>query len=1470
MKKIYNESNELTGYSFDDGFFTEIYDTSWELTGTELNTEADWSDIALNDDGTTNYTYTDDFGDAYTYTLDADNAMTGYSVDYSYSDYTYNYDDSGTLLTFEGSDDVQTTVYNADGTVKSTSANAAAFADLTAVEDDANGNKGYRTAADNNGAYTIYYVDSDENIAGYTEVMTFTYGDETWTYKDSYSDEGTFTGSVVSDGSTNWEYDADWELVSATTDVTGLDAVTETDAAPTGSAYKSTNDYGETTYYDADGEVTGYEYSWTSEWDNWTYVSSYDADWNFLGSTTYDDTDAVVWSETMSYENGVFTGSTYTDGSTTYTYDADWNLVSTVTDTSGMDVWNDADGNQIGYRDTNEWGDTTLFDMDSNIAGYEYSWTNSWDGSTNISTYDENWNMLESVTKDSDGNILWSDKYTYDEDGNFTGSEYFDGSTTYIYDANWNLLSAEADTSGMDVWYDTDGTTELGFKDTKSWGQDSSETTFYNSDGSIAGYESTWKNSWDNTTNVSKFDGDWNYISSETRDSDGNVLWSDKTLFNESGEVTGYEYFDGSTTFTYDENWNLVGTEVDTESLTKVLAEDGVTVIGYKNVESWGQGSSETTFFDLDGNITGYESSWTNNWDNSTNTSTYDENWNYLSSVTTDSTGNVLWSDTQLYNEDGSFAGSEYFDGVNTFVYDENWNLVSQTIDTSKLVLDEILEDNVLVGYQSTDQWGQVTLYNTDKELTGYKSEWTDRWNGHTHTDTHDANWNLLSHVETDKTGKVIWSEEYTYDADGYMETYTSFDGSTTTSYNSNWEITGTEVDTSGMEDWIGEDGSTVIGFKDTNEWGDTTYYNSDGSIAGYEYEFMNWDGTTMIDRYDANWNWIGQINLDKSGNVIWETEYEYNENGEFLGYTEFRDGVTKEFDENYQQVGDAVADTSKMDKVLDADGNETGDFKFENELGETTLVNADGVITGYEYEWEDMYNGHRHVDRNDADRNYLGHTEYDKDGNIVYQSDYQYAEDGAFLGYTEFDGVATREYDENWNYVGESVDTASLDPIYGTDGTTVVGYSSTNEWGDTTKYDVGGNVTGYEYEFENWDGNIMVDSYDANWMWLGNELRDKDTGEVISSRKELYNENNEYIGFEEYRDGVTQAFDEFGQPEGAAQVNFENLEKSESDDFYGEDVYRAEDQWNNTTVYDADGNIIGYEHHFENWDGKQGIDYFDADWMFVGKELYDGDTLVSSTKELYSTSGEYLGREETVNGVTTTYNADGTSSVAIGDTSGLDTYTVGDDTYFVSQNEWGDKVLIEEDNGVFETKYYLFEYQDFAFNTYVIELMDTDWMFVSRSEYEDADHTTLVRSETARYDDDGVLIGKTITNADGSTYDENLYGIAEGGVPYAVTADTTSGDNVLGTFTTQEGNLVTLIGDEATNTVEQVAIEYHFGGETEEDTYNLVFDTAGATSGEWTAYYAQTIPFGSDLDAADRPPKLSSARKVTLQTSTG
>src|SRR3990167_167817 len=258
---------------------------------------------------------------------------------------------------------------NASVTSTNTGYNDANWGWLGSEWSDTNGNSGSNSRVTNpDGSY----VESGTSTNSWVDANSTTITN-TSSYVNNYAASGTFTGGTSTWNGETTTYGANWTILSQTTSTAGLQTVAANSMAAdlfgVDALYK-TDDYGNTTYYDAaTGAKLGSSNTNTNTWTDWNTNASVtstntgynDANWNWLGSE---------WSDS----NG-------SSGSNSRVTNADGSYVESGTSTN---TWVDANSNTI----TNTSSYVNNYDASGTFTGG----TSTWNGET--TTYGANWTIL--------------------------------------------------------------------------------------------------------------------------------------------------------------------------------------------------------------------------------------------------------------------------------------------------------------------------------------------------------------------------------------------------------------------------------------------------------------------------------------------------------------------------------------------------------------------------------------------------------------------------------------------------------------------------------------------------------------------------------------------------------------------------------------------------------------------------------------------------------------------------------------------------------------------------------------------------------------------------------------------------------------------------------------------------------------------------------------------------------------------
>ena len=847
---------------------------------------------------------------------------------------------------------------------------------------------------------------------------------------------------------------------------------------------------------------------------------------------------------------------------------------------------------------TNDAGATT---------GYTYEITEG--DVTNTITYDANFEQIGEAVVDSaagtafantvvtadDGTYVESgtEKYTvagsdetfertfefkYDASGDLTeGTEVVNGETIE-YGADFAVTSVTADTSGLTALAEearsalpaamissvaADATI---FTSTESFGDDFSETTYYDASGSILGYSNAFSHSWGNETmNGTDFmnadfeylghsgsDGEasWSHFETRGTDSDGNVTITETGSETYGGEtrtftfvfdenfnlVSGAETIDGVTT-NYGANWSVTGETADVSALGDALSEtalsgvptglvssldDGLT---YSKTEQFDWGGSETTYFASDGSTLGFSFSFEDNFGSSVNYEDADHNWlggswsdnegrsGYNSTAkSTDDDGNLIYVETGGYSDTTTGEADTF-----TWRFDSDWNMIGGTETRGSTTFTyganwEITDSSTEIDLES-GEFAVLDLSTLPKlvvdnffvgQETVYIAEEEFPWGG-----------KQTTYFTAD--GDVI----------GYGDSWDDDWGSGTTYMNADWEYVGSEWD----DDWGSGYQFTVQGSES-----DDFAYNDFG-----QHVFTNWEGVEETREFN--------FKFDQGGNLISGTET--------MG-----DGSTITFGANWEIVSEtrtvnlesdniaALTDEQKADipdQLLASSGDtyvETNEMPWGDT--ETTYLTADGVILGYSHAWSDPEYGGSGVSYNDAEWNHLGSMWED-------------------------------EYGSGYNYTVEAIDADGS--VTGTAG---------------AKYYI--ETGGHTHKDPEAEGNEQTSTheftFDENWNMLGGTEKRGDTDIVFGADWQIISQKADTSALE--------TLDLSGLPSQVVTVLFGS---SDAVVKYSTETF----EWggNQTTYYDASGNILGYGDTWSD-DYGSGSSYMDENWNHIGSSWDD------------------------------------------------------------------------------------------------------------------------------------------------------------------------------------------------------------------------------------------------------------------------
>ena len=262
-----------------------------------------------------------------------------------------------------------------------------------------------------------------------------------WTY--NFDANGEITSGTETEGTLVRTLTTNWAVVSEKGSVAGLTAIDTTgiptDAiASTGDVFKTTDGV-ETTYYDANGDITGYS---VKSGNSTTY---FDADYDWVGDVFKDSRsiEAIevragangAYSEVGSFtlndgsyarswtfnfdDSGSFTGGSETENGITKTYNSSWQVTSSVAQLGSLTPLTSAEVGDLsvfgfasddsGYKSVSG-VQTTYYSDGGVIVGYSETQTGS--GSSNTLYFDEDYAWLGETR--TEGTKTWTEFVTRD------------------------------------------------------------------------------------------------------------------------------------------------------------------------------------------------------------------------------------------------------------------------------------------------------------------------------------------------------------------------------------------------------------------------------------------------------------------------------------------------------------------------------------------------------------------------------------------------------------------------------------------------------------------------------------------------------------------------------------------------------------------------------------------------------------------------------------------------------------------------------------------------------------------------------------------------------------------------------------------------------------------------------------------------------------------------------------------------
>ena len=652
---------------------------------------------------------------------------------------------------------------------------------------------------------------------------------------------------------------------------------------------------------------------------SWTFVRQHGDSYSFSSSGVLTAvTDRNGYATSLSYSGGVLSAITSADGQsltvatnssgqvtaitdplgheTTYGYDSSGDLTS-VTDSDG-DEW------QYGYNSVGDM--TTLEDPDENIT------TTTFDSENRVLTQTQHSGAETQYAYSGDpfsgtGGIT----LITDPDGDEEQQQYSDGELT--------SLTKGYGTSGAQTW--SYGYDPLTGGLTSSENPNGKTTTYtYDADGNMltktdpSGDEWEWTyNAFDEVLSAEDPDG---VTTTNTYNSDGDLLTSSTPLLNGSGATIGTQ----ETQYSYG-NSSLPGYPTAIEN-----PDDKTSEYSYG---SRGQLSSVT-------NPLGDESSFS-----------YDADGRMLTAVS--AKGNVSgcgcaasYTTTYTYNDLNEPLTISDPDGHETrYVYDDDGNLTTLTKPDGSETVSSYNDLGEVTEVQQKTASGTVTQmtssgYDADGNLTSQ----TDG-NG----DETTYSYNALGQ-ESSTTNPVSKTTSYTYDPDGSLATETTPDGATVSdSYNQDDELTGTSYSgghPAAVSYGYDPDGRMTAMSDGTGSSSWT--YNSLGQLTGT----TNGAGQSVSYGYDLAGNITSITYPGTAGHTV---DYVYNDAGEESSVSDWL-GNSTSF--HYDADGNLTS-TVLPGQITDASSYDDDDNLLSTDVASTTIPTNPYTKLTYTYNADDQ-----------------------------------------------------------------------------------------------------------------------------------------------------------------------------------------------------------------------------------------------------------------------------------------------------------------------------------------------------------------------------------------------------------------------------------------------------------------------------------------------------------------------------------
>ena len=627
-------------------------------------------------------------------------------------------------------------------------------------------------------------------------------------------------------------------------------------------------------------------------------------------------------------------------------------------------------------------------------------------------------------------------------------------------------------------------------------------------------------------------------------DSNGDVYSETTTTYTEFGrdDYTTHNIFydtQGNEKNSYDthitQNNGLVTTEtVENGNVTVVTVTDdkgelvSQTMYIYDNPEKPNEATGEVVY-----NSSGEVISQKNYNDTSINNDSQNINenadQNVVSEEQTDAAANNNQNISETHTETKTDEHGSDYSETTTVTKDADGNIVSSTTVT----------ENSNITETTTTTYNQDGSYDVHKEtyVNNNLSSSSDA------TYTVDSNGNITGYTTIYKDGNGNPDGHdvttRTYNSDG---TYSE----ETNEYNSEGNQTGTSVTE------YDSDGEGHVIFEQSVEGGTTSHYlyDEDGDQSAKINSVNNEDGTVTTTIYED-----GDITsvtvTDKDGNLVSETTYNYDQNGELINkdtWTANQDKVNNEnndksFDESLK---DATKDTEWLNYTTQNESTNEESTNYNNNNDEKFTDNQDPGDSPYDREDPDEY-----------DESWNGYSSEGFEGNDETEDSFEVVNENSETHYP------WEDYDDNSSSNNNDIiDGGELE------GVEIVGN--------------GNNEVGWYDD----DGNFYSGTHNDYQSWLEQNSGNNDTGISIddytftaSQINEMSNNDYDDYGYSDYNG----AYDTYGDDDYGYGYDY----SSDYDDYgYGDynggyDTY-GDDDYGYGYDYSSDYNDYGYGNDYD------------------------------------------------------------------------------------------------------------------------------------------------------------------------------------------------------------------------------------------------------------------------------------------------